>query len=210
MNRLPLLVLCLLASAALPACKIVKTAPAKTEGAAAQADPIQSLVAETYDAQLLPLIADKAQPVADLRRAVAADLNAAGAAHGNRGAGEGAAWNFAVRGEGRVISANLESRARVAALDTDGDGTPDLTLQLGPVIKGTALRDLAPFYRFGDFRDQIEFAQLARALNDRLSSTLTIPDGDLTGQTIAFTGALPLKAAGDPWLVTAVTVTATP
>ena len=147
----------------------------------------------TFDAKLLPHIAKTTLPVADLRAAIAADLAAAGAAHGNRGAGEGAAWTFAVKGEGKVISANLTSRARQAELDTDGDGVADLTLALGPVIKGTALRDVAPFYVFGDFRDQIEFAQLARALNDKVSPLLVLPEGDLTGKSMTFTGVVPIK-----------------
>jgi predicted lipoprotein len=205
----------LMAALALPGCKIVKNAP---EGEASSVIPqgeagddarIAALLDKTYEAELLPLIA-QALPVADLRTALAGGLDAAGVAHGNRGSGEGAAWNFAVRGEGRVVEANLTSRARKAMVDLDGDGAADLTLQLGPVIKGTSLRDVAPFYRFGDFRDQIEFAKLARALNDRASAALVVPEGDLVGKTIGFTGTVDLKAAGDAWLVTAVTLSVTP
>ncbi|WP_374373533.1 DUF2291 family protein [Tabrizicola sp.] len=204
----------LMAALALPGCKIVKTV-AGAETAAAEAGEagddarIAALLDKTYEAELLPLIA-KALPVADLRAAVAGGLEAAGAAHGNKGSGEGAAWNFAVKGEGKVVEANLTSRARKAMLDTDGDGKADLTLQLGPVIKGSSLRDVAPFYKFGDFRDQIEFAKLARALNDRASAALQVPEEDLVGKTVGFSGTVDLKAVGDPWLVTAVTLSVAP
>ena len=207
--------LCLVAALALPGCKIVKTV-AGSETAAAEAGEagddarIAALLDKTYEAELLPLVAAKAMPVADLRGAVSGGLEAAGAAHGNKGSGEGAAWNFAVKGEGKVVEANLTSRARKAMLDTDGDGTADLTLQLGPVIKGSSLRDVAPFYRFGDFRDQIEFAKLARALNDRVSAGLVVPEGELVGKTVSFTGTVDLKAADDAWLVTVVTLAVTP
>jgi predicted lipoprotein len=207
--------LCLVAALALPGCKIVKTV-AGSETAAAEAGEagddarIAALLDKTYEAELLPLVAAKAMPVADLRGAVSGGLEAAGAAHGNKGSGEGAAWNFAVKGEGKVVEANLTSRARKAMLDTDGDGTADLTLQLGPVIKGSSLRDVAPFYRFGDFRDQIEFAKLARALNDRVSAGLVVPEGELVGKTVSFTGTVDLKAVGDPWLVTVVTLAVAP
>lgn len=205
----------LLAALALPGCKIVKTV-AGGEGAAAIAGEagddarIAALLDKTYDAELMPLIAGKALPVADLRAAVAGGLEAAGAAHGNKGSGEGAAWNFAVKGEGKVVEANLTSRARKAMLDVDGDGKADVTLQLGPVIKGSSLRDVAPFYRFGDFRDQIEFAKLARALNDRASTGLQVPEGELVGKTVGFAGTVDLKAPGDPWLITAVTLSVAP
>lgn len=207
--------LALVAALALPGCKIVKTV-AGSETAAAEAGEagddarIKALLDKTYDAELLPLIAGTALHLADLRVAIAAGLDTAGAAHGNKGSGEGAAWNFAVKGEGKVVEANLTSRARKAMLDTDGDGKADLTLQLGPVIKGSSLRDVAPFYKFGDFRDQIEFAKLARALNDRASAGLAVPEGDLAGKTVSFSGTVDLKAAGDPWLVTVVTLAVAP
>ena len=208
-------VLGLVAALALPGCKIVRTV-AEGEGAAAVAGEagddarIAALLDKTYDAELLPLIEAKALPVADLRAALAGGLEAAGAAHGNKGSGEGAAWNFAVKGEGTVVEANLTSRARKAMLDTDGDGAADVTLQLGPVIKGSSLRDVAPFYRFGDFRDQIEFAKLARALNDRASGALVVPEGDLVGKTVSFLGTVDLKSEKDPWLVTAVALSVAP
>lgn len=207
--------LCLLAALALPGCKIVKTV-AEGESAAALAGEagddarIAALLDQTYEAELLPLIAAKAISPADLRNALAGGIAAAGAAHGNEGSGEGAAWNFAITGEGRVVEANLTSRARTAKVDTDGDGAADLTLQLGPVIKGSSLRDVAPFYRFGDFRDQIEFAKLARALNDRATAGLVVLTGDLVGKTVGFTGTLDVKTASDAWLVTVITLTVAP
>ena len=206
MNRIPLALLAVLLTATLPACKIVKTdaggTAANSAGEAGDDARIAALLDQTFATQLLPHVAERALPVADLRAKITADLPAAAASHGHRGAGDGAAWNFAIRGEGRVTEANLESRARTAKLDTDGDGTADLTLQLGPVIKGTALRDFAPFYNFNDFRDQIEFAKLGRAINDRVSAGLAVPDGDLTGKTLRFTGAFDIKKLADPWLVT--------
>jgi len=215
MHRPLSVTLCLLVALALPGCKIVKTDTEGENAAAAAGEAgddarIAALLDKTYDAELLPLIATNAMPVADLRTAIAGGLEAAGAAHGNKGSGEGAAWNFAVKGEGKVVEANLTSRARKAMLDTDGDGKTDLTLQLGPVIKGSSLRDVAPFYRFGDFRDQIEFAKLARALNDQASAALVVPEGELAGKTISFSGTVDLKAAGDAWLVTVVTLAVAP
>lgn len=211
MRPLMLLVLSCTAILGLPGCKLVKTAPLAAEGGSdAAADPITTLAAETFASKLVPLIDQTAQPVVDLRRAIVVDIDAAGAAYGNRGAGSGAAWNFAVKGTGIVIAANLTSRARKAEVDTDADGTADMTLLLGPVITGTSLRDVAPFFDFGDFRDQIEFAQLGRALNDLASAGLVLPQGDIVGKTLSFTGAVPLKSASAPWVITATLVTVQP
>ena len=145
--------------------------------------------------------------VAELRAAETADLDAAGEANANRGSGRGAAWNFLVSGTGTVIEAKLDSRARALSLDTDNDGAADLTLQLGPVIRGTALRDAAPFYDFDEFRDQIEFAKLSRALNDRIPDLVTVPEGDLIGTSVSFIGVVPLKKADEKMMVMPIEVT---
>jgi len=137
-----------------------------------------------------------------LKADLAKGLDAAGEVHGNRGSGQGAAWNFAISDTGVIVTAKLDTRARVADLDVDGDGAADLTVQLGPVIRGNALRDIAPFYNFDDFRDQIEFAKLGRALNDRISAMLELPEGDLIGHSMAFTGVVPLKKADEAMILT--------
>ncbi|WP_353476263.1 DUF2291 domain-containing protein (plasmid) [Salipiger sp. H15] len=214
MKPTPLLALGLAAGLALAGCKIVKDVAEdeKAIPADASGDDARTAqrIADTFDSKLLPLVHDTALPLPELRAALAGGLDAAGKAHGNRGAGAGAAWNFAVSGEGRVVEAKLDSRARTLGLDTDGDGSSDVTLQLGPVIKGSAMRDVAPFYNFDDFRDQIEFAKLGRAINDQLAERITVPEGDLVGRSVTFTGVVPLKSATEPLTVTPTEIEVAP
>lgn len=207
--------LCLAVALGTTGCKIVpKTAEnsaAPAADASGDAARITTLLAESYEAKLLPLIASQAQTASALRGQIAAGLDAAGKAHGARGAGNGSPWNFALKDQGKVIKADLATRARTLELDTDGDGGADLTLQLGPVIKGNALRDVAPkIYDFTAFRDQMEFGKLGRALNDRASAGLTLPSADPTGKTVAFTGVVSLRAASDKWLVTPTAIEVLP
>ena len=58
-------------------------------------------------------------------------------------------------------------------------------MQLGPVIRGTTLRDVQPFIDFTAYRDQIAFAELARALNDQAYKTAleAVPRDGLVGKT---------------------------
>ncbi|MDO9638388.1 MAG: DUF2291 family protein [Pseudotabrizicola sp.] len=214
MKQIALTAACLLAALSLSACKIVKTGGDADKAPAADASGddarIGALMAGTWEPKLIPAITERALTPAALRTAMADGLAAAGTAHGKAGSGAGAAWNFAVSGEGRVTAAKLDTRARVLEVDTDGNGTADLTLQLGPVVKGSALRDFSPFYDFSSFRDQIEFAKLGRALNDAAVARLTVPDGDPTGKTVAFTGVLALKSPTEAWLVTPISVEVMP
>lgn len=200
---------------ALSGCKIVRTGSEASDGRippgeAGDSARISALLARTYDQELLPLIKAKAVAPGELRSAIAADLDAAGDAHGYRAISDGVAWNFAISGIGVVQADNPQARARRLSMDIDGDGTTDLAVQLGPVVTGTALRDIAPFYRFGDFRDQIEFARLGRALNDRALSGLTRPAESLAGAKLSFTGVAAISTARDELLVLPVTLQVVP
>lgn len=205
MTRVPLAALALtLGLTGLAGCKIVKNpepgseaANAATATPANDAERMAKVAAEMFAARIVPYVAAEAVEIATLRQALAAGLEPAGAAHGHRPPSEGSPWNFLVKGQGRVVKADTAARAAKLELDTDADGAADLVVQLGPVIKGTALRDAADFIVFTDFRDQIEFAKLARALNDEAHKALALPEGDLTGKNLAFEGALTLRSAGD-------------
>ena len=132
---------------------------------------------DVYEPKLLPYMDEKAQEINDILPAIANDLDKAGETLGIPKASEGSPWNFVAKGKGTVVASNRKSRAAKLEVDVNGDSTADLTLQLGPVIKGTALRDSASFFVFTDFRDQIEYAKLARALNDIASDAISLPRG---------------------------------
>jgi predicted lipoprotein len=70
--------------------------------------------------------------------------------------------------DGVVVAVNTSSRVGTAHVDiAPGDGHGDAVLMIGPVVRGTALRDALGFIQFTDFTNQIEFATVAGALNDR-------------------------------------------
>ncbi|SEL08382.1 DUF2291 family protein [Pacificibacter marinus] len=182
-------------------CKIVENPDpnSATEVEANQTDEVRmaAYARDVWDAQVLPTVTNNLVSISDLRAAQAQDPEAAGQAHGLRPEGEANPWNFAVSGSGIVVEAKLKSRAAKLQIDTDADGVADLTIQLGPVIRGTALRDAMPFLTFTDFRDQIEFAKLAGGLNAMAHERLEIPDPetDVTGQTVSFEGVFSYKNA---------------
>ncbi|MBX2838007.1 MAG: DUF2291 domain-containing protein [Gammaproteobacteria bacterium] len=214
MQSKSLALFCLAIALLISGCKLVKNTP-DAEGviaADASGDDARNAARldETFDAKLIPHISSKAQPLETLASKLGDGLDKAGQAYGVRSSGAGSAWNFAVTVSGTVVEAKLDTRARTAGLDSDGDGTTDAIIQLGPVVKGTALRDIAPFYNFDDFRDQIEYAKLARALNTRALGLINLPESDLIGRTMSITGVVALRSQTGKILVTPIDVEMSP
>lgn len=196
----------MLALLCLSGCKLVKTESADQ----ASADPIAELVAESFDAKLVPALTGKAVDFTTLHDALASGLDGAGSRFGLKVGGAGGGWNFVVKGQAMVVAENRASKAAVAEIDMDGDGKADATLQLGPVVKGTALRDATALFDFSTFRDQIEYARLGRALNDRAVSKLPSADVPLKGKSIQFLGAVVIRSVSEKPLITPVSIEVVP
>jgi predicted lipoprotein len=105
---------------------------------------------------------------------------------------------FLVRGSGRVLRLDTASRAGLLLLDFEPyDGRPDAAIQIGPVLRGTALRDALPFLQFSQFVNQLQFARVGNALNDHVWTTVlaSFPRERLVGSIVAFAGAASRPAA---------------
>jgi predicted lipoprotein len=121
-------------------------------------------------------------------------------------------WTFLVRLEGVVIEANTESRAATIAVDTTGKGKTDAIVQIGPAMRGTAIRDALDFVSFNDFTNQIDFARYGKAFNTYVDRrTLEkLPRDSLVGRKVTVVGAYPLTSAAETPLVTPVEITLGP
>ena len=87
-------------------------------------------------------------------------------------------------------------------------GVPDaihVTLQTGPAIDGTDLRDATGMITFGQFSNQIEYQNAGSALNTEMKKEVLskVDTGRLTGRTISVVGVFQLTDPGT-WLVTPV------
>lgn len=187
----------LAAAALLSGCKIVANSEDGEEMPQDDASRMAALVESDWETRILPRVRESAAPADEVLAAIQADFAAAEERFGTGPGAEGAPSNFVVRGQATVVGADLESRAARLEVDVTGDGAADAELQLGPVIRGTALRDSLPFYEFTSFRDQIEFAKLARALNDAAHAGMPEVPADPVGQTVAFTGVFTMGDPGD-------------
>jgi predicted lipoprotein len=80
-----------------------------------------------------------------------------------------------------------------------------ISVQTGPAILGTDLRDATGTINFGQFRNQIEYQNAGSALNKEMKKEVLskVDTGNLTGKTISVVGAFSLSDPNN-WLVTPV------
>jgi predicted lipoprotein len=152
---------------------------------------------QTYPKAVATLEKD-AQPLPVLTAALQKNADAAGAKFGHR-AGNGP-YSFAVRGEG------IAGKAKHGVLPVKVKGVPNGTtvaIQTGPALPGTSIRDAVGFIEFGQFLNQVEFADAATALNTQVKAQVLkkLDPQSLPGKRIRFLGAFTYLAP------TAITVT---
>ena len=207
----------LLVAVALTSCRFIATAdvPALANAGAghgaAPFDPDKS-VASIWAPKVIPYFEKKAGPFLQVRELAAKSPDEAGAKFGYRAKSEGTPWTLMVKIDGIVVGANTESRAATIDVDVSGQGKADAVVQIGPAIRGTAIRDALDFVSFNDFTNQIDFAQFGKAFNTHVyHETLEkLPREFLIGRKVSVLGAYPFVSTADKPLVTPVEITIGP
>jgi len=156
-------------------------------GAPATSGPFDAVqyVDAIWTSRVVPAIEANAVPLARAREIASAP---------------GASRGVAVAFDGIVVSLDTSSRVGVALVDADPiDGRPDAAVQIGPVLRGTALRDALAFVRFSDFTNQMQFAAVANALNARVLSDVIGATNvtDLPTRRVRVVGVTSVAATAD-------------
>ena len=157
-------------------------------------------VAVVWDERILPVYEEQAVDYTTVLSSLRDDRQSASERYGlARETGE-PFFVFKVRGTCRVVEYDDSSRNGVIRVDVEPtDGEVDATLQVGPVIRGTAIRDSMEFIRFTDVGNQLQFAALANELNARMRKDsvepLDLPS--IVGKRISFLGAFRLQEADE-------------
>ncbi len=164
--------------------------------------------ADNWESKIMPTIRERAVDIGAFLTDVAADLNAAGASYGSR-ANETSAWSFCVHGSAKVLEIESADKPNKTALLVDiapFDGAADLKLHYGKVFSSNiknAVRDGVGFLKLDDFANQVEFADLTTAFNDRIKEEIISSRGaeEYVGKQISFYGCISLQNAEPDSLV---------
>jgi predicted lipoprotein len=201
----------------LASCRFVPTAEVKAVGdtslmhGEASSDPAKK-VAAIWATEVIPYFEKKAGSFVAVRDLAAKLPDEAGAKYGYRAKSDGTPWTLMVKIEGTIVVADTESRAATIGVDATGQGKADATVQIGPAMFGTSIRDALSFVSFNDFTNQIDFARYGDAFNAYVNrNTLEkLPRKDLIGRKVMLIGAYALDSSGEPPVVTPVEITIGP
>jgi predicted lipoprotein len=174
------------------ACTIVPLEEIEAQLESEAFDP-EVYVEGVWESVVQPAIVANAQDLATVLPAIEANLESGGEDYGSF---VGGAYQFMVKGEGTIAEVLTESRNGTAVVDLAGyDGPATVIVQVGPLIRGNAVRDATGLVPFGDFKDQTEFGQVSREMNKRIAADV-LGDLDLEnlqGKTVSFDGAFSIS-----------------
>jgi predicted lipoprotein len=165
-----------------PGSSAATRAPA-ANAAAAFVDPI-------WDSKIVPAFTEKAVDAKELLAALQENPDQAGEKFGRREATN--PYNYLVKGTGQVTTVNTESRAGTLTVAlTDAKPGQIVTIQIGPVVLGTAVRDATGIVSFNQFTNQIDYAGVSKEMNARaIRDALAGKDpSTFNGKQIRFVGA---------------------
>lgn len=189
---------------------VVRPLPGQEGASGANSQPTPSKAAQFVDtlwAKLGPLFEQKAQDIAKILPEIRADPNAAGEKYGRREATN--PYNYMVKGTGKVTEINTASAAGTALVEIPGLDEK-VALQIGPVVRGTALRDATGLVSFNQFANQLDYADVSKEMNTRALKTAfaSVPPQSLEGKSVTFYGAFTFDPhSKSPVLITPVKIT---
>jgi predicted lipoprotein len=142
-----------------------------------------------WQSKVVPFVIEKAVDLSALLTALDSDFEAAKKQFG-RGEPDGPT-HFFIKGQGRINRIEQRSQNRtVSIILPNYRGKTEVVLQVGPVFRGTSIRDAVGFFQFNQFVNQLQFADVGNKLNDRVFTTV-VNDFDLAaaqGKQVSFYG----------------------
>jgi len=172
--------------------------------------PAESAAAKFVDpiwaTKVLPTIQEKAHDIAKILPEIRADPNTAGQKYGRREATN--PYNYMVKGTGKVTEMHTESQAGTATVEIPGLAEK-ISLQIGPVVRGTALRDATGAVSFNQFTNQLDYADVSKEMNTRAlkAAFASVESNSIAGKTVTFFGAFTFDAhSKSPILITPVKI----
>ncbi|MDW8847373.1 DUF2291 domain-containing protein [Erwinia sp. MMLR14_017] len=132
-------------------------------------NPQMANITSTYQQKIVPQVLKEAKPLGEVMKELAAakTFDDACKQFGYRSQEENPCV-FTVKVNGTVSAVNTTSRSgKMTVKDVSGQ---QVVVQIGPIIRGTALRDVYRGASYQDFNDQVMFGDYGKAINTLASN----------------------------------------
>lgn len=144
-----------------------------------------------WQSQAVPELKEKAVDLSKLLTESNGTLQSVAGKYGKYSMGTSGELSFIVKGNGKVTEINTEKRAGYMTVQLEGyNGPIAVKLQIGPVFKGSAIRDSLSFIKYEDYTNQVDWAKISQSIHDVVAKDVIEPANvsSLMGKNVEFTG----------------------
>ena len=151
-----------------------------------------------WSTKVIPELMGKAVSLSDLYR----DANGDYGTVSNRGRytmGDSGELNFTVKGTAIIKEAQVDKKAGYIIVEVDGiSSDQEFRFQVGPLFKGTAVRDNLTCISYDQFKNQVQWASISQALHNQILSKVLkgIDFTTLIGKRVRFVGCMTITSGG--------------
>lgn len=187
------LLLCLIVTLAMSGCvKVVEIGKEDELTGNKKFDAAEN-VDSIWESQAVPELKEKAVDLAKLlNESNNGDFATIADKYGHYSMGTSGELSFVVKGEGTVTEVNREKKAGYMTVKLNGyDGQINVKLQIGPVYKGSAVRDNLSFIKYEDYTNQVDWAKISQSIHAVIDKDIVgkLDMASMTGKNISFVGA---------------------
>lgn len=166
-------------------------------------------IAEIWDSEAIPDLNKNAVDLSDFLQESNGDLKSLVDKYGKYSMETSGDISYTVKDTATVTDVNTEKKAGYIEVKVDGyTGPIKIRLQIGPVFKGSAVRDSIDFIKFQDYKNQVDFAAVSQSIHDLIKTTVIdkVDFSSIKGKQIEFTGCFTVDKE-DLILITPVSLT---
>ena len=153
-------------------------------------DPNQ-VVTEFWQKNSKSYFSEKATDLSKVISESGGDFKSVAAKYGRYSMGDSGELSFVVKGQGTVTEVKDKLRSGYLVIKPD-DVSDDykVRIQIGPVYKGSAVRDTISLINYKDYKNQIEWAQVSVALHELVQKEVVTPvkPSELLNKKVSYIG----------------------
>lgn len=129
-------------------------------------NPHLQQVSTLYHDRIVPGVIQQAKPLSELfgQMKTYGDFEQACQTLGYRAQSD-SPCHFSTSVQGKIVGINTQSRTGKITLQPEDNTLPTVEVQIGPVLRGTVLRDNYRDLHYSDFNDQTLFGDFGKAIN---------------------------------------------